>query len=119
MTETEITQFNGSEGSDIAPETAGQWTQKYREQNPEKTLAHFFGYEILQKILKQDGCKGIRFYYGVDNDGQPQLLAVGANAEQNDQLDGECIVADDSSPEPPCSSIPNVLNGYSAIVEPD
>lgn len=101
--------FNGSEGGPIDSTTAAKWTRKYREANPGAVQSRFFGKEILHTILNQPGCEGIRFYYG--NDGTvPQLLAVGANSAENDQLGDSFVVADESVKGPPCSGQANVLN---------
>ncbi len=70
---------------------------------------HFFGREILTTQLDQEGCKGIRLYYGRHH-GVQQLLAVGATQNENDQLDGDFIVADDASKAPSCSGQLNILN---------
>ena len=102
--------FDGSEGTSIDPNIAGTWTRDFRENSASGNNAHFFGREILELLLAEEGAMGIRFYYGLDENGDRQLLAVAADAEQNDLLENENIVADDSSCCPPFSSIGNVLN---------
>lgn len=101
--------FNGSEGRAIDPTRASEWTRSFREGHPGEITAHFFGREILLEILKQEGCQGIRFYYGSDG-GVPQLIAVGADGNENDQLGKNRIVADESYPCPSHCSQPNMLN---------
>lgn len=107
--------FNGTEGNAIALETAAQLTQNYREANPAPgtILGCFLGKDILHQLLKQPGCEGIRFYYGL-NGSTPELVAVGADNEQNDQLGTVAgihrIVADDMPKCPPYASQPNPLN---------
>ena len=101
--------FNGGEGRAIDPNKASEWTSSFREEHPGEITAHFFGRDILMSILSQEGCEGIRFYYGLDG-GVPQLIAVGADSDENDQLGGNRIVADESCPCPPHSSQPNMLN---------
>ncbi|WP_428328129.1 hypothetical protein [Mucilaginibacter sp.] len=60
----ETTQIlTGKEGEDFDLELAASWTQNYRHKHPGETQSHFFGKEILQKILDQEGCMGIRFYH--------------------------------------------------------
>ena len=56
--------YNGSEGKPIEPTTAGEWTKVYREQNPNLLIARLFGRDILEQLLAQPECQGIRFYYG-------------------------------------------------------
>lgn len=100
--------FNGSEGSPITLDTARQWVANYRNQNPGQIEAHFFGFEIIQKILAESGCMGIRIYYALDDSGKKQLILVGADADGNNLIPttpgsivpGENTVADLSLPCP-------------------
>ncbi len=88
--------FNGTEGAPIDLETAAQWTANYRSTiAPTDTRAHFFGRDILEKILQQEGNMGIRIYYALNDVGEKQLILVGADANQNDQTNG--TIADFSS----------------------
>ncbi|MEO1053204.1 MAG: hypothetical protein AAFX87_21405 [Bacteroidota bacterium] len=102
--------FNGTEGKPIDLRKAKRWTKRYREQcreNGEKNpiKAHFFGCDIINDILAEEGCKGIRIYYGLNDDGEKQLLLVGAKADHNNILPSEVggkdgasgIIADDSA----------------------
>ncbi|GAB3857038.1 hypothetical protein GCM10028822_30120 [Hymenobacter terrigena] len=102
--------FFGSEGKAIDHNKAGEWTGSFRKENPNKIIAHFFGRDVLMDILNQEGCRGIRFYYGSDG-GVPQLIAVGADENENDQLDENHIVADEAQACPDRCSQPNILNG--------
>jgi hypothetical protein len=102
--------FNGTEGAAINQQTAAEWTKNYRDQPGSATLSHFFGRDILQKILDQNDCMGIRFYYALDAEGAKQLIAVGATAQENDQLGDSFKVADDSKVGPPYSGAANILN---------
>ena len=101
--------FNGSEGRAIESNKAGEWTKNFREAHRGEIMAHFFGRDILTAILKQEDCQGIRFYYGSAG-GVPQLIAVGADSNGNDQLGANRIVADEAYPCPPSCSKPNILN---------
>ena len=107
--------FDGTEGTEITLIAAAQLTQHYREanHNPETILGCFLGKNILNKLLAQPGCEGIRFYYGL-NGTTPELVAVGADSEENDQLGVvsgiHCIIADDAPRCPPHSSQTNSLN---------
>ncbi|MEM7110077.1 MAG: hypothetical protein AAF519_17750, partial [Bacteroidota bacterium] len=61
-------------------------TKRYRDDNPGAVKAQFFGCENIQKILDEPGCMGIRVYYGIDDDGNPKLMLVGAKSDQNNIL---------------------------------
>lgn len=101
--------FNGGEGRAIDPNKASEWTKSFREEHPGEIMAHFFGRDILMNILSQEGCEGIRFYYGLDG-GAPQLIAVGADSAENDQLGENRMVADEACSCPTSCSQPNILN---------
>ena len=105
--------FNGTEGEPIDLAQAAAWTAGYRGAEGENaegnvTKAHFFGREILHKLLDQEGCMGIRMYYARDEKGQKQLVLVGADAEGNDMED---LVVDGSRVCPPDCSTGGELNG--------
>lgn len=100
--------FNGTEGAPIELTTASEWTSNYRTQNPEGIKAHFFGRDIIESILAQDGCMGIRMFYGIDDNGTQQLVLVGADASENNQVEG--IIADHSIPCPIICGSADALN---------
>lgn len=100
--------FDGTEGGEIELPVAAALTKEHRDRNPTALKGHFFGKEILNKILEQEGCMGIRMYYGVDPDtNKRELVIVGANSEEDDMTD---LVADLSSACPNRCSIANDLN---------
>lgn len=76
--------FNGKEGGQITLAVGAAMTAAYRAANPNQTKAHFFGKDILNSILGQTGCMGIRMYYGIDTDGVKQLVIVGVDADGHD-----------------------------------
>lgn len=101
--------FNGTEGGNITLAKGASYTAEYRAQNPGDTLAHFFGRDILERILAQGDCVGIRMYYGINPKTQEkELVLVGADANENDLIDG--VVADLSLKCPTYCSISNDLN---------
>ena len=104
-----VVHLTGREGEEFDPEVAASWTQNYRHKHPGETISHFFGKDILKKILAQEGCQGIRFYHAhskplngwqrsmvslsnfllkvVGNiEGDKHLIVVGAAADGKDQL---------------------------------
>jgi hypothetical protein len=92
--------FNGSESSVISLQDATDMTAEYRSSNPNEIKAHFFGKEKLMEILNQQGCMGIRAYYGIDSSGKKQLVFVGADANEKDLYHG--VILDMSVPCPSC-----------------
>src|SRR5688572_16904727 len=51
---------DGTVGDPVSLATAQHWAANYREGNPDGTLGHYFGFEIIQQILNQADCVGIR-----------------------------------------------------------
>lgn len=90
--------MNINTGSPIALETASEWTKKFRTENPGALRAHGFGSNILQTILSQPDCIGIRFYNAINDSGANTLVIVGVNSANDDMVHG--VVADFSLPCP-------------------
>jgi hypothetical protein len=62
-TKERTTPITGKEGCEIDLNVAADWTKNYRHRYPKGTISQFFGAEILQRILQQPDCMGIRIYY--------------------------------------------------------
>jgi len=58
--------ITGKEGAPIELDLAAQWTENHRHRNPKDNISQFFGREILNTILSQPDCMGIRIYYAND-----------------------------------------------------
>ena len=99
--------FDGTEGSAITLGEGAALTKEHRLRNPTAFKASFFGKDILQQILDQPGCMGIRFYYAQDEDGNRKLVICGADEFEDDMLD---LIADFCVPCPTACSTPNALN---------
>jgi hypothetical protein len=72
-------------GGPISLEKARSWTSNYRKVN-EKTTSHFFGRKVIEKILRQKDCAGIRMHYAFDERGHKQLILSGVDHLGKDQL---------------------------------
>lgn len=102
--------FNGSEGNPLDLVTAKNWTANYRStlESPDEISAHYFGFEIIQGILQESTCVGIRIYYAFDDNGEKKLILVGVDSNGQNLLpmaggktgDGGNVVADFSFPCP-------------------
>lgn len=101
--------FNGDEGSVVTLAEASGWTANYRRTVPAgEIISQFVGREKLLEILNQDDCMGVRIYYGIGDDGKKNLILVGAEADENDMIDG--IIVERLFPCPPLCSGRNSLN---------
>lgn len=102
--------FDGKEGKNVPLDDAARWTANFRTENPGAIKGHFFGEDILNDILGQFQNKGIRFYNGIDDEGNYCLIAVGAKSNEDDQLRPANTIADFSMPCPPKCGTANDLN---------
>src|ERR1700744_2839294 len=59
--------LTGREGEAFDLDRSSQWTKNYRDRHPGETVSHFFGKEIIEKILAQENCLGLRLYYAHSN----------------------------------------------------
>jgi hypothetical protein len=84
--------FNGNEGSVVTLAEASGWTANYRRTIASgEIIAQFVGRKKLLEILDQEDCMGIRFYYGIGDDGKKNLIGVGVTSDKNDMVDGVIV----------------------------
>ena len=58
-----------------------------------------FPREVVDQLLAQTGCAGIRFYFGTKSDGSLALVLVGIDENEKDMTDG--VMIEDHFPCPP------------------
>ena len=92
--------FNGNEGSPITLADAADLTANYRA-----TISP--GNRLLD-ILNQTGCMGVRIYFGLDKNGEQELVLVGADSNEQDMEKG--VIIDQLTPCPTICSSSNPLN---------
>jgi hypothetical protein len=101
-TQERTTVFTGREGAEIDIKVATEWTRHHRHRNPGGVISQFFGRELLEKILQQPDCVGLRFYYANSkpasgwhrfinrcfpkSEGEVHLIITGVNPYGKDQL---------------------------------
>lgn len=103
--------FSPADGAPIEKVKADKWIKKYKDKHPGKDeiIARFFGKDIVQKILDQKDCVGIRIYSAIGDENENQQLIVGAREDGSNiwpkdaQLltAEDAIIADASKPCPP------------------
>ena len=87
-------------GKPISKKTADKWIKNHEEKHPDKgsIRAHFFGSDIINQVLAQDKCVGMRIYYATNDEGVKQLLLVGAREDgTNIWPDGDSDGDDDAA----------------------
>ncbi len=101
--------FNGSEGAFITLEEGAAMTASYRSTiQSGEVIGLYYGKEIIEKILEQPGCVGMRFYFAINLKSEKTLVLVGTDANQNDIVDG--LIGDNGLPCPNLCSSSNALN---------
>jgi len=71
-------------GEAISHETAADFVKAYEEAHPTEVRGYVLGRNIIDQILAQPGCVGMRFYYGLNEEGEKTLVYVGVDAEGQD-----------------------------------
>jgi hypothetical protein len=94
--------INGKENHRIPLEAARKMTKRFRDANkggPRKVRGHAVSRGVLEEILAQPGCMGLRMYHAVDDSGEETLVIVGITAEDADLTEG--VIAEQTRPCPP------------------
>lgn len=86
MVTTKTQKLTAEVGAEIGLELGAQMISAYRQSNPTDTLGYFIGRNILEQVLAQPGCVGIKFYNAYNEVGAKTLVYVGVNAAGTDML---------------------------------
>ncbi len=110
--------FTPEVGEDIGYELGAKMIQRWHRENPDDVLASFTGRNIIESILAQPGCTGIRMFNAINDLGIKQLVLVGVDKDGNnileyttigdngDVIKNKGIVADRSTICPPSCGKP-------------
>lgn len=78
--QTDILQKNlALVGEEISHELGAQMVKDYQVANPADVKAYYIGRNILEQLLAQPGCVGIRFFNAYNELGDKTLVYVGVN----------------------------------------
>lgn len=94
--------FTGKEDHSISLDEARTLVRRWRDHGsalPGDPDCEFFARDIVEKILAQEGCVGLRIYHGRNPKGQHALVLVGTDASGADLLKG--VIAEQGLPCPP------------------
>jgi hypothetical protein len=94
-------------GSTIDLTTAAGMTAAFRNDYPGEVEAELFDKSLIEQILDQTGCRGLRIYNGI-NDSKMVSVLVGVDANGDDMTSGVIVEMGTQCP-PRCSST-NALN---------
>jgi len=73
-------------GEEIGYELGVDFTKAFVEANPGEITGWTVGRNIIDQILAQPGCVGLRFYNALNEAGQKTLVYVGVDASGRDIL---------------------------------
>jgi hypothetical protein len=102
--------FTGNEDHEITLAVAAAMTKRYRDTLPAQggVLGHYIGKGVIEDILAQSNCVGVRIYYALDENNKKQLVVTGVKADQDDLYQG--ILADKTLLCPTFCATDNPLN---------
>ena len=101
--------FTGKEDHSISLAGASKMTRNFQlHAAPDQIVGGFFGKDAVLAIISQEGAAGLRYYYGLDDEGTPHIILIGVNADGNDMTDG--LLAERSTMCPPHCAEFNDLN---------
>lgn len=92
----------GNEDHVISLEQAREQVRRWRDGKtgrPGDPVCELFSRNVLDKILAQPGCAGLRIYHGRNEKGQHTVVLVGTDADGGDLADG--TIAEKGQPCPP------------------
>jgi len=102
--------FKGNEGEKITIEEAVKFTENYRNsEKAEAIKAEFIGKDLVEEILGQEKCVGLRLYFGKNEKGDLNIVVVGADEDGNDLYQG--VIAEKLPPCPPYCGTSSPLLG--------
>ena len=81
-------------GQEIGLELGTQFIKDYHVANPSDVQYYVIGRNIIDDILAQPGCVGIRFYNAYNELGEKTLVYVGLNEKGKAIIEYTCINSD-------------------------
>ncbi len=91
-------------GEEISHELAGDMIKTYQQTYPDAFTSVMIGRNIIDQILAQPGCVGMRFYSALNEQGQKTLVYVGVDASGKDIVK-KVVVAEDGK----LSTVPAIV----------
>ena len=85
-------------GEEISHELGAQMVKDYQVANPTDVKAYYIGRNIIDQILAQPGCVGIKFYNAYNEIGEKTLVYLGVD-ESGKSLVEYTVVTPDGSIE--------------------
>ena len=107
--------YDGSDAGPIDLNLAKSWVAKFKKNaGPNEIQSRYFGRDVIDQILAQQGCTGLRIYYAINDGGERVMIISGVDSTGANMVStsptlvaGENTLADFSWPCP--GSCPNGL----------
>jgi hypothetical protein len=97
MTQTNLLKKDLSQvGEEIPHELGAQMVKDYQMANPVGRKAYFIGRNIMDQILAQPGCVGMKFYNAYNEEGEKTLVYLGVD-EFGNSISEYTVVNNDGS----------------------
>ncbi len=68
-------------GEEISHELGAKMVKDFQDKNPDDVIANYIGRNIIEQILAQTDCVGIRFYNAINEMGRKTLVYVGIDPD--------------------------------------
>jgi hypothetical protein len=68
-------------GEEISLERAANYVKAFEQAHSNENNGYHLGRNIIEKILALPGCVGMRFYYGLTEEGQKTMVYMGMDAD--------------------------------------
>ncbi|HYF31330.1 MAG TPA: hypothetical protein VD993_09445 [Chitinophagaceae bacterium] len=81
-------------GEEVGLELGTQMVKNYRQANPTDVQWYLIGREIIEKILAQPGCVGLKFYNAYNEVGEKTLVYVGIDQNGKGILEYSVVTAE-------------------------
>ena len=92
--------FNGNEPHEVPADRGKGYIRAWRAQNEGARIrAHFFGRDVLAKMLAEPNVVGLRLHHARGEQGDETVVITGVDAAGNDLWEG--TIAEQSYPCPP------------------
>ena len=86
MVQTKKSKLTANVGEEIGLELGARFISSYRNANPADAISYFVGRNILEQVMAQPGCVGIKFYNAYNEAGEKTLVYIGVNAQGANML---------------------------------
>jgi hypothetical protein len=100
-------------GEAIDKELAAKMVKDFQDSHPKEITAYYIGRTIIEKILNQPNCVGIRFYNALNEIGEKTLVYIGV--DENDELISEISIIDNSG----CYRIKEGIVADRVVIKPN